>query len=146
MRRLALVFAISVLTGCGNGPTAPTSQIPDVAGTYAGPYTMHVTVNNSFQGSARLDVAQAGAQLTITGSMTLLGTPAQVPAVRGTISATGVFTPSAGGAGGVVNDACGAVTTTATTITFFGRTLRWIEAASTEFCNDFEIEALLEKL
>ena len=127
-------------------PHRTHAQIPDVAGTYAGPYTMHMTVNDSFQGSARLDVAQAGAQLTITGSMTLLGTPAQVPAVRGTISATGVFTPSAGGAGGVVNDACGAVTTTATTITFFGRTLRWIEAASTEFCNDFEIEALLEKL
>ena len=144
MRRLALVLAISVLTGCGDGPTAPTSQIPDVAGTYTGPYTMYMT--DSFQGSARFDVAQAGAQLTITGSMTLLGMTAQMPAVRGTISATGVFTPSAGGAGGVVNDDCGAVTTTATTITFFGRTLRWIEAASTEFCTDFEIEALLEKL
>ena len=25
------------------------------------------------------------------------------------------------------------------------RTLRWIEAATTDFCNEFEIEALLEK-
>ena len=140
------MLAISVLTGCGDGPTAPTSQIPDVAGTYAGPFTMHMTANDSFPGSARFDVAQAGAQLTITGSMTLLGTTAQLAAIPGTIDATGIFTPTAGGAAGVVNDACGRVTTTATSITFFGHTLRWVETAATEFCNDFEIEARLEKL
>lgn len=145
MRRLALVLAISVLTGCGDGPTAPTSQIPDVAGTYTGPFTMHMTANRSFQGSARFDVAQAGAQLTITGSMTLLGTTAQLAAIPGTINATGIFTPTADGAAGVVNDACGRVTTTATSIAFFGHTLRWVETATAEFCNDFEIEARLEK-
>ena len=145
MRRLALVLAVNVLTGCGDNPTAPTSRIPEVAGTYTGPLTIQVTANDSFQGSARLDVAQAGAQLTITGSYTLLGTTAQLPAIPGTIDEMGLFIPAAGGAAGVVNDSCGRVNTTSTDITFSGRTVRWEETASTEFCNDFALSGTLSR-
>ena len=106
MRRFALVLAVAVLTGCGaDSPTAPTSQIPEVAGTYTGPLTLRaVTTGDSLQGFARFNVAQAGAQLTITGSTTFLGETAQLPAITGTINATGFFTPTSGGVAGAVND------------------------------------------
>lgn len=145
MRRLVFVLAVSVFTGCGDSPTAPTSRIPQVAGAYAGPLTMQVTANDSFQGTARFNVAQAGAQLTITGFVTLLRSTAELPAIAGTINEMGFFIPTAGGAAGVVNDSCGKVTTTSTNISFTGRTLRWEEAASTEFCGSFELSGTLRR-
>ena len=43
-----------------------------------------------------MEVAQAGDQLTITGSITLGGQTIQIPAVTGTLNATGFFTIAAG--------------------------------------------------
>ena len=34
---------------------------------------------------------------------------------------------------------------TSTNITFCGRTVRWEEAASAEFCNDFELSGTLSR-
>ena len=135
MRRLALVLAITVLIGCGaDSPTAPTSQIPEVAGTYTGPLTLRVvTTGDSLQGSARFDVAQAGAQLTITGSITFLGETAQLPAITGTINATGFFTPTSGGVAGAVNDPdCGRITPASASITFSGERLSRISVATSK--------------
>ena len=148
MRRLALVLAITVLIGCGaDSPTAPTSQIPEVAGTYTGPLTLRVvTTGDSLQGSARFDVAQAGAQLTITGSITFLGETAQLPAITGTINATGFFTPTSGGVAGAVNDPdCGRITPASASITFSGRTMRLVETAFTDFCGNFELSGTLSR-
>ena len=145
MRRLALVLAVSVLTGCGDDPTAPTSRIPEVAGTYTGPLTMHVTATLSFQGTARFHVAQAGPQLTITGSVTFQGSTAQLTAIPGTINEMGFFIPTAGGAAEAFNDACGKVTTLSTNIVFSGRRVRWEETASTEFCASFEVSGTLSR-
>lgn len=144
MRRLAVVLAVSVLTGCGDGPTAPTSRIPEVAGTYTGPLIVQVPTDSA-QGTARFHVAQAGAQLTVTGSITLLGTTAQLAAIRGTINEMGFFIPTAGAAAGVVQDACGRVTTTRTNITFTGRRVRWEEDASTALCGSFELSGTLSR-
>ena len=144
MRRLALVLAVNVLTGCGDNPTAPTSRIPEVAGTYTGPLTIQATANYSVQGSARFDVAQAGAQLTITGSFTLRGATAQLAAITGTIDEMGFFIPAAGGVAGVVKS-CGRVNMTSTNITFSWRTVRWEEAASTEYCDDVELSGTLSR-
>ncbi len=150
MRRLALVLAV-VLTGCGaDSPTAPTtaptSQIPEVAGTYTGPLTLlAVTTGAILQGSARLDVAQAGAQLTITGSITFLGETVQLPAIMGIINATGIFTPTSGWVEEVNDPDCGRVTSTNASVTFFGRTLRLVETASTDSCGNFELSGTLSR-
>ena len=144
MRRLAVVLAVSVLTGCGDSPTGPTSRIPEVAGTYTGPLIVQVPTN-SFQGTARLHVAQAGAQLTITGSISLLGTTAQVTAIAGTINEMGFFIPTAGVAAGVVHEGCGRIVTTRTNITFTGRRVRWEEDASTVLCGSFELSGTLSR-
>lgn len=150
MRRLALVLAV-VLTGCGadspTAPTAPTLQIPDVAGTYTGPLTLlAVTAMTTLQGSARFDVAQAGAQLTISGSITFLGETVQLPApITGTINATGFFTPTSGWVEEVNDPDCGRVTSTSASITFSGRTMRLVETASTDFCGNFELSGSLNR-
>ena len=144
MRRLAVVLAVSVFTGCGDSPTAPTSRIPEVAGTYIGPLTWQMTPNDSFQGSARFHVAQAGVRLTITGSVTLLGTTAQLT-VTGTINEMGLFIPTSGGVGDLVNDSCGEITRTSANITFSWHTLRWEEAASAQFCGNFEVSGTLSR-
>ena len=106
---------------------------------------MKGTANYSLRGSASFDVAQVGAQLTVTGSITLLDTTAQLAAIPGTIDEMGIFIPTAGGAAGVVNDSCGRVNTTSTNIRFSGRTLRWVETATTEFCDSFELSATLSR-
>ena len=144
MRRLAFVLAVSVLTGCGDSPTGPTSRIPEVAGNYTGPLIVQVPTN-SFQGTARLNVAQAGAQLTITGSISLLGTTAQLTAIAGTINEMGFFIPTAGVAAGVVREGCGRIVTTRTNITFTGRRVRWEEDASTVLCGSFELSGTLSR-
>ena len=146
---LGICILALVSAGCGDdagSPTAPTApQFPQVAGTYTGPLTVRVT-GDSLQGSARFNVAQAGAQLTITGSVTFLGETAQLPAITGTINATGFFTPTGGGVAGAVNDPdCGRITTTSATITFSGRTMRLVETASTQFCGNFEISGTLSR-
>ena len=51
----------------------------------------------SVTGFAQMDVAQAGTQVTITGSVTLAGQTSQLAALTGTINATGFFSPTAGG-------------------------------------------------
>ena len=144
MRRLALVFAASVLTSCGDNPTAPTSRIPEVAGTYTGPLIVQVPTD-SFQGTARFHVAQAGTQLTVTGSISLLGTTDQLDAIRGTINEMGFFIPTTGAAAGVVHEACGRIVTTRTNIAFTGRRVRWEEDASTALCGTFELSGTLSR-
>ena len=88
---------------------------------------------------------QAGAQLTITGSITLLGTTAQLTAIAGTINEMGFFIPTAGVAAGVVHDACGRIITTRTNITFTERRVRWEEDASTKLCGSFELSGTLSR-
>ena len=64
-------------------------------------------------------LVQAGAQLTITGSMMLLGETVELPPVTGTVNETGFFTATTGGFSGTVSDeTCGTLTTTHATLTF----------------------------
>lgn len=68
--------------------------IPRVAGTYTGMLSISA-VRLGITGAApmRLNVEQAGSQLTVSGSVTLPGgdTAGIIPAMRGTVDATGVF-------------------------------------------------------
>ena len=94
----------------------------------------------------RIVVRQSGAQVTITGSLTFLGETLELPAITGTINATGFFTATAGGFAGTVDDpTCGRITTTSSSLTFTGRTARYTETANTQFCGTWNLSAVLTR-
>ena len=64
---VAGVFTVLLTSACGESLTAPSSQIPNVAGAYAGPITLSTAGRTLASGTARMTVVQAGSQFTITG-------------------------------------------------------------------------------
>ena len=119
-----------------NSPTEPTGpQVPTVAGNYTGPVTLTVS-GGSVSGTGRMEVAQAGDQLTITGSITLGGQTIQIPAVTGTLNATGFFTIAAGSTvvDTIQDQTCGTMRASRSTLTFSGRTARYVEELTTTRC------------
>ena len=142
---LLLVATTLVLAGC-NSPTDPSGQFPAVAGTYAG--VLNWTANGVAVSdlTARLNVVQAGSQLTITGSITVLGQTIQLPAFTGNINQTGFFTAtSGGGASTGVDPTCGTISTTSATLAFTGNTARYVENATTQFCGSWVISGTLTR-
>ena len=89
MRQLPLVacvVACLAVAACdGNSPTSPSpqTQVPQVAGTYAGSFDLIVDGSLLGSGTAQMTVVQAGAQLTITGSFILAGATLPSRAVTG---------------------------------------------------------------
>lgn len=93
-----------------------------------------------------MNVVQAGAQLTITGSITLLGQTVPLPAFTGTVNSTGFFTASGTGFSGAVDDAtCGLVSTANATLTFSGNTARYVENTTTDFCGNWAFSGTLTR-
>ena len=149
-RLLGVLILTLVISACGDdgGPTTPSGpQYPQVAGTYSGPLTVSFSiVSDTLTGSMRMVVVQAGAQLTVTGSLTFLGETVDLPAVTGTVNETGFFTTSAGGFTGAVSDeTCGTLTTTSDTLTFSGSTARISESATSEFCGSIQVSGTLTR-
>ncbi len=109
---------------------------------------LHVAayISGNLTGSASLTVVQSGSQLTITGSMTFFGETAELPAITGTINSTGFFTPTGGGFSSEAADpTCGTITTSSSTITFSGSSLRLVESASSEFCGTLSLSGTLTR-
>ena len=95
---------------------------------------------------ANMTVVQAGSQLTITGTITVDGTPSEIAAITGTVNATGFFTATGGGSSlGEDDSTCGTLTPTAFTITFSGNTLRWVEQVGTSLCGNVELSGTLTR-
>ena len=146
--RVAVVVILLGFVACGDSPTAPTSRVPEVAGTYTG--TLYLTSSQSSQRIAvqmRMVVVQAGAQLTITGSMSFGGQTIDLPAITGTINQTGFFTITAGG---YYEDAaddgeCGRITPTSSSLTFSGRTARYQESADSQHCGSLQLSGTLTR-
>ena len=148
------VVAVLAAAGCDDAstpsspsPTRPVQpQIPQVAGTYTGSMTLTVA-GNSLTGSGTMTVVQSGSQLTITGSATIAGETIQMPAVTGTINATGFFTLTGGGS--LVSEwedpTCGTMQIVSSTLTFSGRTLRYVESATTTLCGPLQISMSLSR-
>ena len=102
-RRFAL--AAIVLVGAACGDDEPTGPIPDVAGTYNGSFIVQFLLNQQgVQGSMRVVVEQSGESVTITGEIDASGGTASIPAVTGTMDATGFLELTGGGFSASVNE------------------------------------------
>ena len=93
-----------------------------------------------------MTVVQAGAQLTITGSVTVSGATVQIRAVTGTINSTGYFTPMRRSFTDRVTDpTCGTITPVDASLTFAGNTARYVENATTTFCGALQFSGTLRR-
>ena len=150
MPRLAirtLVIMALLSAACGESPTAPSQQIPQVAGTYTGSIALSAAGRTLASGTALMKVVQAGSQLTITGSVTVSGATVQIRAVTGTINSTGYFTPSRRSFTNRVTDpTCGTITPVDASLTFAGNTARYVENATTTFCGPLQFSGTLRRL
>ena len=143
---VASVFTVLLTSACGESPTAPSSQIPNVAGTYTGSIALSTAGQTLASGTARMTVVQAGSQLTITGSLTFSGATFQITAVTGTINRTGFFTPSRRSFTNRVSDpTCGTITPVDASLTFAGNTARYVENATTTFCGTLQLSGTLRR-
>ena len=165
LRHLATCAVVVVATAaCGGDsrPTTPVSptppspqpQIPNVAGTYRGPLTITASLEGvvlvTLSGTMHLTVVQAGAQLTITGSVAILDETSALEAVTGTVDDTGrvTFPPDS-----LVNavpipmgdDTCGTITPAPTMLTFAGTTAQFLQTATSDSCGSFEVVGTLTR-
>jgi hypothetical protein len=80
-------------------------------------------------------VAQAGSQLTVTGTLTFNGQTFPMTAVTGNVNATGFFTATSGGAASIPNDPnCGTIRAIDASLTFSGNTAQYVEHDSSQYC------------
>ena len=144
-KKLVFILALSALAPACDNITGPS--YPDVAGTYSGPLVWSLSIDPTpVTGTMSITVVQQDSQLTVTGSITMLGTTSQLPAITGTINETGFFTATSGGAAGNIPDpTCGVITTTSSTLTFSGNSARFHETASTQYCGSWSFDATLTR-
>ena len=164
IRRLATCAVVVVATASCGGDSSPTTpfsptppspppQIPNVAGTYRGPLTITVSVEGgglmvSLSGTMHITVVQAWAQLTITGSISIVDETTTLEAVPGTVNETGLVTfppDSLVNAVPLGDDTCGTLTPAPTTLSFSGNTARFLQAASIDGCGTVEIVGTLTR-
>ena len=159
LRRLATCAVVLVATAaCGGDrtstPTAPSPapQIPTVAGTYTGPLTITASLEGvvlvRLSGTMQITVVQAGAQLTITGAVSIFDETSPLEAVTGTVDATGrvTFPPdSLVNAVPMGDESCGTITPAPTMLTFSGPTARFFQTATSDGCGSFEVVGTLTR-
>ena len=164
IRRLATCAVLIVATAaCGGDsrPTTPVSptppspppQIPNVAGTYQGPLTITAALAGgvvmlSLSGTMQLTVVQAGAQLTISGSIAIFDETSALDMVTGTVNDTGLVTfppDSVVNAVPMGDDTCGTITPAPTMLTFSGTTARLLQTATSDDCGTVEIVGTLTR-
>ena len=154
LRLLAACAVVVVATAsCGgdSSPTAPSPQpqIPNVAGTYSGPLTMTISaLMVNLSGTMQITVVQAGAQLTITGSISIFEETNALQAVTGTVNETGLVTfPSDSLVNAVPldDDTCGTITQAPAMLTFSGNTARFLQTASSDGCGNVEVLGTLTR-
>lgn len=154
-RSAFLGLVVVVLAACdGSSPVAPTPaapQYPEVAGTYSGP--LKVTADDpggvqlTFDGTMRVVVTQSGAQVTMSGSITLYGETEELPATVGTIDEAGEFTFSGDELDNLTMDDadCGESELTSVSFVFSGRTATFSQTIETAECGDWHISATMTR-
>ena len=150
IKAVAFVGLFAIITAaCGGGssgsPTSPSSQFPNVAGTYTGQLSFLINNQAVADVPGRLVAVQSGSQVTITATLTIDGVALNLAAVTGNINATGYFTATAGGSSSdsVYDQTCGYVTPTGTSLTFSGNTARFVETATTDYCGNWNFSGTL---
>ena len=113
---IAVALLAVALAAC-DSLTGPS--IPEVAGTYAGPLAVEATAvfqgapeKITATGSMRVVVEQVEDQVTLSGSMTILGDTESLGAISGTIDEAGVWTEAGSESGAFAfedDDECGYV-------------------------------------
>ena len=147
---LIVMFA-TITVACGGGssgsPTSPSSQFPNVAGTYTGQLTFRVDGEFVANIPARLVAVQSGSEVTINSRLTIDGVPIDLPAVTGNINRTGFFTVTASGASSAptYDQTCGYITVTATSLTFSNATVQYIETDTTDYCGTWHFSGALRR-
>ena len=158
LRLLAACAVVVVATAsCGgdssqdSSPTAPSPQpqIPNVAGTYSGPLTITASaLMVNLSGTMQITVVQAGAQLTITGSISIFEETNALQAVTGTVNETGLVTFPPDSLVNAVppdDDTCGTITPAPAMLTFSGNTTRFLQTASSDGCGNVEVLGTLTR-
>lgn len=134
-RRHWVVAAVALLAAAcqQDGPTA--LQAPEVAGTYAGSFTIRFLVNSEIGvGTMRVMVAQSGEQVTVTGSITILNQTTPIPAITGTLDTDGIARMDAGVVETIYRDLCGNIRTLTSSLTF-ARGSVWVsEHGDSDYC------------
>ncbi len=146
--RSCVVLVLCLTSACGGGgdnPAAATGpRTPSVAGSYSGSLTW--TVNGAPVAvplSLRLNVAQSGSQLTLTGTLTANGQSSAIPAITGYINETGFFTATSSFNSGP-DPECGNITGDAT-LTFSGNSAQYYERDNTQFCGAWVFSGTLTR-
>ena len=147
--RILLGLAAAVLAACdGSSPTAP-SQYPDVAGTYSGPLVYvagEPGSQESLDGTMRIIVTQSESQVTVNGSMTIIGQTAEIPPARGTIDETGEVSFSEDVLGEVTDDPdCGERRIATLSLVFSDGTATLNQVTRTTECGDFTVSATMTR-
>ena len=89
---------------------------------------------------------QSGAEVTISGTVTLAGTTVEVTSFTGTINATGFFTAMDTGVSGTVSDeTCGRYRPMSSSLTFSGREVRLVENAGSDYCGNVHLSGTLTR-
>ena len=143
-----LVFFMALLFSACKMPTDGNST-SDFSGTYAGQSTYSIPAPSAktVTSTLRVEVVQSDRQMTVSGTETILGEPPRaMPAVTGTVSVTGFFTPQGAPRIGTWDDVkCGRIVSTKNTLAFANSNLRITETILTPMCGSVLFSALLIK-
>ena len=96
----------------------------------------------------QITVVQAGAQLTITGSISIFEETNALEALTGTVNETGLVTFPPDSVVHTVpmgDDTCGTITPAPTMLTFSGNMARFLQTASCDGCGKVEVLGTLTR-
>ena len=146
---LVIIVPMLLIGACSTGPGG-TDGYPRVAGTYTGPVTVQMTeVGIKLVGSLRLNVEQAGAEVTISGSVTFGDVTTNLTATSGTINRTGNFTATQSGVidpDALADDSlCGRLRPVTSSLAFSGDKAILEASLQTDYCGPILYDATLTR-
>ena len=146
--RQKVLVAVLTLAAAGCGEDDLTGPIPEIAGEYAGSFSIRFLQNPQIsQGSMRVNIEQSGEQVTISGSMIAFDQTVPISGISGTLDSLGFLELTTDGFFASADaELCGNVRTLTSTMTFSGRGAAQVdEHADTDFCGRLVLSGLLTR-
>lgn len=139
-----LFLLIMVLAACDSTEADPWYL--SLEGRYTGELTVS-SAAGSVSGSMTVNVEQSGEQVTLSGTVQLLGQSRAFAAITGTVNNTGFFTLTGGGYSGSLDDPnCGEVTGLSESINFIeNESLEIVENYTYQVCGMVSLKAVLHR-